>query len=82
MLRIKEIMKSKGLKTVDIAGLLDLSRETVSRQINDSNMTITTLKKYADVLSVQVSDLFEQKGNKQTFLCPHCKKEIIIKAQE
>ena len=83
MLRIKEIMKSKGLNTVQLAEIMNLSRETVSRQINESNMTISTLQKYADVLSVHVSDLFEQKGNKQTsIICPHCKKEVILKAQE
>ena len=81
MLRIKEIMKRKGLTTVEIAKLLDLSRETVSRQINDSNMTIATLQKYATILNVTVYDLFEQTQTKQNMLiCPHCNKEIIIKA--
>ena len=83
MLRIKEIMKSKGLNTVDVAEMLGLSRETVSRQINDSNMTIATLQKYATILNVTVYDLFEheQTQTKQNMLiCPHCNKEIIIKA--
>ena len=83
MLRIKEIMKSKGLNTVDVAEMLGLSRETVSRQINDSNMTIATLQNYATILNVTVYDLFEheQTQTKQNMLiCPHCNKEIIIKA--
>ena len=80
MLRIKEIMKSKGINTVDLAVMLNVSRETVSRQINDSNMTIATLQRYADILNVQVADLFEQKGSKQSIvICPHCNKEIVIK---
>ena len=80
MLRIKEIMKSKGINTVDLAVMLNVSRETVSRQINESNMTIATLQRYADVLNVQVVDLFEQEGSKQSnIICPHCKQEMVIK---
>ena len=82
MLRIKEIMKSKGINTVDIAVMFNVSRETVSRQINDSNMTIATLQRYADILNVQVADLFEQEGRKQSIICPHCKQEIILTAKE
>ena len=83
MLRIKEIMKRKGLNTVQLAEIMNLSRETVSRQINDSNMTISTLKKYADVLNVSLTDLFVQEENNKTVLiCPHCNKQITIKAQE
>ena len=83
MLRIKEIMKSKGINTVDIAGMLNVSRETISRQINDSNMTIATLQKYADILNVQVADLFEQEGSKQSvIICPHCNQEIKLTAKE
>ena len=83
MLRIKEIMKSKGINTVDIAVILNVSRETVSRQINESNMTIATLQRYADVLNVQVADLFEQEGSKQSnIICPHCKQEIKLTVKE
>ena len=82
MLRIKEIMKSKGLTTVQLAEIMNLSRETVSRQINDSNMTISTLQRYADNLNVQVADLFEQEGSKQSIIiCPHCKQEIKLTAK-
>ena len=85
MLRIKEIMKTKGLTTVDMAKLLDLSRETVSRQINDSNMTIATLQRYATTLNVTVYDLFEhdqEQMKRNALICPHCNKEIIIKAEQ
>ena len=85
MLRIKEIMKRKGLTTVDIAKLLYLSRETVSRQINNSNMTIATLQKYASILNVTVYDLFEheqEQMKRNALICPHCNKEIIIKAEQ
>ena len=83
MLRIKEIMKSKGINTVDIAVMLNVSRETVSRQINDSNMTIATLQKYADSLDVQVADLFEHEGSKQNvIICPHCMQEVKLTVKE
>ena len=82
MLRIKEIMKSKGINTVDLAVMLNVSRETISRQINDSNMTIATLQRYADILNVQVADLFDHEGRNQSIICPHCKKEIILTAKE
>ena len=79
MLRIKEIMKSKGLTTVQLAEIMNLSRETVSRQINDSNMTISTLQKYADVLSVSINDLFiNNQVNETKIVCPHCNNEIKL----
>ncbi|MHB9056189.1 MAG: helix-turn-helix domain-containing protein [Paludibacteraceae bacterium] len=85
MLRIKEIMKNKGINTIEMARLLDLSRETVSRQINDSNMTISTLERYAHALSVQISELFEHEHEekKETVLiCPNCKTQIKIRADQ
>ena len=83
MLRIKEIMKSKGLNTVQLADIMNLSRETVSRQINDSNMTISTLQRYAEVLSVPINDLFVNTHmNESKVICPHCNNEIKLTAKE
>ena len=81
MLRIKEIMKSKGLTTVQLAEIMNLSRETVSRQINDSNMTISTLQKYADVLNVSIIDLFVNTHVNKEIHCPYCNKELNLSAK-
>ena len=82
MLRIKEIMKSKGLNTVQLADIMNISRETVSRQINDSNMTISTLQRYAEVLSVSINELFiNNQVNETKIVCPHCNKELNLAAK-
>jgi len=68
--RIKEIGKEKGMTMEQIAGILDITPNTLTRNIN-GNPTIETLEKIANALDVPVSDLFEQPGQ-DIITCPHC----------
>lgn len=56
-LRVKEIIKSRGLTMQDIADKLEITRDTLTRNIN-GNPTIGTLSKIAEVLEVNLTDLF------------------------
>lgn len=76
MLRIKEILKERGLTLIDLAEMLDVTRETVTRQVN-GNPTIETLQKYAEALNVPISELFEVPPVDR-ITCPHCGKHIHI----
>ena len=59
-LRIKEICKEKGIKMSDIAVKLGISPVNLSASLN-GNPTLSRLQEVADVLEVDVADLFERK---------------------
>jgi len=75
-LKVKEIIKQKGLTMQEIADRLSITRDTLTRNIN-GNPTIETLKKISDVLEVPISDLFEQPHN-DTINCPYCGGKIKV----
>ena len=58
-LRIKDIARDKGIMLKDLAVILDMASETLSRTIN-GNPTVETLQKIADALNVHITELFQQ----------------------
>ena len=56
-LRIKELLKAKGITQRTLAEKLEISAIGLSKIIN-RNPTLETLRKIADVLKVEVKDLF------------------------
>ena len=54
--RIAEILKSKGMTQTDLAEKIGISRVGLSKAIN-GNTTITTLRKIAAALNVEVQEL-------------------------
>lgn len=74
--RVKEICKEKGILMEDLAKKLDITRVTLTRNIN-GNPTIETLEKIANALEVSISDLFQQPAS-DSFSCPHCGGKINI----
>lgn len=77
--RIAEILKSKGMTQTDLAEKIGISRVGLSKAIN-GNTTITTLRKIATALSVEVSELFAPKSN--TIICPRCGTVLEVKEKE
>ncbi len=77
--RIAEILKSKGMTQTDLAEKIGISRVGLSKAIN-GNTTITTLRKIAAALDVEVAELFEA-PKEGSITCPHCGKAITIKAE-
>ena len=77
MLRIKEICKEKGLTVSDVAQKLGILQPSLSRIINGYNTTTDTLQKIADVLEVQIPDLFYQ-SPKEFIHCPYCGGKIKV----
>ena len=59
MFRIKDLIKEKGITQEVIAERVGMKRESLSRIIN-GNPTISSLQKIADVLEVEIVDLFER----------------------
>lgn len=64
MLRIKEILKRKGLTQNELSEKLGVSQVALNKVIN-GNPTIETLLKIANVLEVDVRELIEptEQGN-------------------
>ena len=58
-LRVKEIVKQKGLTMVKVAEMLDIHPVNLSTALN-GNPTLSTLSRIAEVLEVEVADLFER----------------------
>jgi transcriptional regulator with XRE-family HTH domain len=59
MLQIKKLCKDKGIPLGELADKLEINRVTMSRIVNNSADTTTTvLKKIAKILKVEVKELF------------------------
>lgn len=58
MLRIKEVLKEKKVSQIELAEKLDITTVGINKIIN-GNPTAETLQKIAEVLDVDIRDLFE-----------------------
>ena len=80
MTRIKEILKEKGITISNLAEQIGTTQTSLSRALGDNgNPTYETLNKIANVLNVEMSELF--KSNGLSITCPHCGKNINIKVE-
>ena len=80
-LRIKEVIKEKGMTITELADKMGINRVNLSNMVN-GNPTVETLNKIAGALEVPVTELFEQpKSGSSSLTCPHCGKNINIKAE-
>lgn len=69
ILRIKELLKEKGVTTYQLAAHLGVTQPTVSNAMN-GNPNVEWLNKVALFLNVPITDLFEQTNG--DFRCPNC----------
>ena len=80
-LRIKEVIKEKGMTITELADKMGINRVNLSNMVN-GNPTVETLNKIAGALEVPVTELFEQpKSGTASLTCPPCGKNINIKAE-
>ncbi len=78
-LRVKEVCKEKGTTITQLAEMLGIKQESLSRAIN-GNPTLDTLQKIATSLNVPVSALFDEvQPNDNTIKCPNCGTELEVK---
>lgn len=81
-LRVKEVCKEKGTTITQLAEMLGIKQESLSRAIN-GNPTLDTLQKIATALNVPVSALFDEvQPNDNTMKCPNCGTELELKKKE
>lgn len=80
-LRIKELLKEKGIMHKELAEKLGVT-DIALRASLKGNPTIGTLEKVANAIGCNISELFEQpKKDGISLTCPHCGKEINIKIE-
>nr|DAD70460.1 MAG TPA: helix-turn-helix XRE-family like protein [Siphoviridae sp. ctXbO14] len=73
-LKVKEVIKAKGFTMQQVADMLGITRDTLTRNIN-GNPTIETLEKIAKALGTSVSDLLDEERleeDQNTITCPKC----------
>lgn len=79
-LRIKELLKEKGLLHKELAEKLGVT-DIALRASLKGNPTVGTLEKVAAALGVTVPELFAPQPT-NTITCPHCGKPIKIEKGE
>lgn len=86
-MRIKELLKEKGLTQQELADKVGVSYQSMKQTLNASSVTTSTLEKIATALNVPMWQLFASpeevhpKKNSLSITCPHCGKEIDIKVE-
>lgn len=66
MYRIKRIAKKQRTTLKDVANRIGVAPNTLSRIINGENTTVDTLLKIAEVLNVDIKDLFQSSKDTDT----------------
>ena len=78
-LRIKEVIKGKGMTITELADKMGINRVNLSNMVN-GNPTVETLNKIADAIGCPVTELFEKpQSDGFSITCPNCGKSIKIK---
>lgn len=86
-MRIKEVLKEKGLTQQMLADRMNVSLSAVKQMVSAESLTTSTLEKIATALNVPMWQLFASqdevspKKDALTINCPNCGKEINIKVE-
>ena len=81
-LRIKELIKEKGMSVQELAEKMGISRVGLSQHIN-GNPSVEVLERIASALEVNPSDLFVQpKKHGLHITCPHCGQDLDIEVKQ
>lgn len=78
-LRIKEIIKEKGLTIQKVADTMGINRVTLTNHIN-GNPSVKILQKIASALQVDIVELFKQPQTSE-FNCPNCGAKLTVGKQ-
>lgn len=85
-LRIKELIKERGLSVQEVADRMGISRVGLSQHIN-GNPSVEVVGRIAEALGVEMWELFKSKSEiveeikeetKNTIPCPYCGKPIDV----
>ena len=78
-MRVKELLKQKGMTAKELAAKNGISEGALSQSMKEgANPNLQTLTKIASSLEVSISELFDS-PKEGIITCPHCGKNINIK---
>lgn len=81
-LKIVALSKEKGITQEELAQSLGVHRTSLSNAITKDRLSVGVLKQIADILDVEVYELFENapRQNKEcnNLVCPNCNTPIEI----
>lgn len=81
-MRVKELLKEKGMTAKELAGILGMTETGLSIAISDKgNPPLKRLEEIAAALGVTVPELFAPQPT-NTITCPHCGKLIKVEKGE
>lgn len=85
-LRIKELIKEKGLSVQELADRMGISRVGLSQHIN-GNPSVEVVGRIAEALGVEMWELFASKEeivnkDKNTIRCPKCGARFVLDEKE
>ena len=82
-MRIKELLKEKGLTQQELADKVGVSYQSMKQTLNAPSVTTSTLEKIATALDVPMWQLFaspeEVAKEAKGVTCPYCGQPITIK---
>ena len=76
-LKIKEIIKEKGLTVAEVAGRMQIGPSALTQSIN-GNPSFKKLGEIAEAVGCSVSDLIDEEKDPGIVTCPHCGKKFRI----
>ena len=80
-MRIKEILKEKGMTLQELADKMGVSRQALSRQVG-GKLLVEKAEEIASMLDVPIWQLFvspeEVQKENSAIVCPHCGNPIKI----
>ena len=80
-MRIKEILKEKGITLSQLADTMGVSRQALSRQVA-GKLLVEKAEEIADALNVPIWQLFasseEVQKENNNIVCPHCGNPIKV----
>lgn len=85
MLRIKEVLKEKGITIQLLSTEVGITYANMNNIVNGkSTPSLSTLQKVAEVLHVQITELFapQVQPTDNIVRCPHCNGKIKISKDE
>ena len=74
-LRIKELLKAKGMTQAELAERLGITPISLNQQLARNTFTLDRLEEIADIFDIRVTDLFD---NVYKVNCPKCGEQINI----
>lgn len=86
-MRIKELLKEKGLTQQELADMVGVSYQSMKQTLNAPSVTTSTLEKISTALNVPMWQLFATpeevipKKDGLSLTCPHCGKDINLKVE-